>query len=276
MIEVSDVEQDRHEYTCRCGWIDWGHAEPGREDVVSLWEQFPGTTGSNTDSLETDGGTLWRVKHKSEVPPGWKGKLARLAMPSLRAYFVRDFGRKPDAYKGIALAIYMKACEDFEDIQDFAEDLGFGSHSAFSFEDLPSNLLAFYQVVNDLISDKTVKKIRETPRVVVNETVRSLCCAVGKETSVALAKLMEKLGQNTGTNHDWFQPRLFDELLKQLPQPHNTACDQCARGFPSEFQTIHPTSISKKMNRGDVWEYWSAEKEISRTNPYTLPRGLRR
>lgn len=237
MIEVNDVKVGRHDYSCRCGWIDWGHAAVDRADLVAIWQRLPHHA------------THPRVPESAFSPvksPGDKGFLVRYsvfdAMTSLggkflqqipftdRNWFVPD-RYLPEKYKSVALAIYQDGCELFETVQAFGR-----GHSSFSLEDLISNRLAFYQLVD---------KWNEAD-------VRRICGVVPRNESIALALEMAKTNLNRTQNRDWNRPVLF-------PQFYPSCCPSCIgrpADFPPEFSKYAPAKLSPFPGQGDAWMWY--------------------
>ena len=124
-------------YTCNCGWLDLGHANPtsSRANVgaTNLWATILGETGEKSPNA------LW---HR-----------VRLNMKARK--FGLEMGVEPDhavklgltlaEKESVALAIFAQASTDFEAKQNLVPD--FISDSGFSGEDLVSNLAGFYGAV---------------------------------------------------------------------------------------------------------------------------------
>ena len=133
----------RLSYTCRCGWVDWGHALPGA--AASLKRMI--------DMESSDWPGL------SKVPVSYLGHpayildfgLAMGAGPitvSRRRHWVVRKGLDPQQKRRVALGIYLRASHDFEQLQgSFPFSLVTGG-SSYSPEDLVSNLIGFVRAYN--------------------------------------------------------------------------------------------------------------------------------
>lgn len=169
MINRNQVRAGTHEYTCHCGWVDWTHAggwEPGmiRPDIVRLWSQFPHAIRPNQRSnpRPSPGRNGYLVTHISDADPliRFQRRVAESPLTPLtplieflprdlqghglrpRVWFIPSAGLNETRSREIALAIYRIACEDVERGQRIHNWI---SHSSFAFEDLVSNLIAFYR-----------------------------------------------------------------------------------------------------------------------------------
>lgn len=152
MIELDHVTNGRAEYTFKCGWIDWSHAggNPNggdaqtRDDIRLLWDQF------DRAPLRPDGGFV--VSHEPDVD-SYTSRCYPLqrretsegydTVGSRWRYFVRH-SMDRERYKRVAFDIYRRGCMFAERLQQVCL-LNAVSGSAYSFEDLVSNLLAFYR-----------------------------------------------------------------------------------------------------------------------------------
>jgi hypothetical protein len=105
-------------YTCNCGWIDLGHANPaGARSLISEVRAAAAKPG---------GGIVvyGQSAHGISLSHGW--------------YYVRG-GLSPAEQDSVALGIYQRVTEQFESAQGLV-----GSDSSFSQEDLVSNLIGFH------------------------------------------------------------------------------------------------------------------------------------
>lgn len=119
-------------YTCKCGWIDLGHARP--DGASKLWKNVNGEIGPRSAN-----GLWYRLSYSQMM-----GKFGLTAGVS-RDYAVR-LGLSQAEKESIALAIFMDVSIEFERYQTGAKFSWFTS-SGFSAEDLLSNLIGFYRAV---------------------------------------------------------------------------------------------------------------------------------
>lgn len=120
-------------YTCNCGWIDLGHANP--------------TSARNL---------IAEVRAAAAKPGGdivVYSQSARGVPLSHGHYFVRG-GLSPAEQDSVALAIFQRVTMGFETTQGLA----FWSDSSFSQEDLVSNLIGFYAAARDVGIECLIRK----------------------------------------------------------------------------------------------------------------------
>ena len=119
-------------YTCRCGWIDLGHARP--DNAARLWNRI------NTETGEGRMGGLWyRVDFEE--------RMARWGLrDSAKGSFAVRRGLSPQQKEKVALGILLNVSDRFETLQSkFPYSLV--TDSGYSAEDLVSNLVGFYRAV---------------------------------------------------------------------------------------------------------------------------------
>jgi hypothetical protein len=254
MIELSSVQKGGHVYSCKCGWIDTAHADGDRRDV-NVWKQFPGSGGTPKRSPGRRG---WLIEY---IPAKGIISQTRLPLNFSQWWFVRDLAGGKDAFLRVALRLYQLGNEKMEELQGGSLDNI--KHSSFSFEDLPSNTIAWYRGVLGISWEDVVKE----------------CQVLGKDDSVKLAKAIN-VENDLRKNHDWTKALFF-----------NDKCDKCndnASGFqplPGKFQTVTPGNVSltppapKPPSRlscappsADAWPYISPPRPVSVvTIPIPIP-----
>ncbi|MCW5747003.1 MAG: hypothetical protein KIT36_12490 [Alphaproteobacteria bacterium] len=227
-------------YTCNCGWLDMGHANPRKAaayiGAVSLWEQFlnevrqvvnvraMSPAGGFTPTLPMrdltmpDGTPAFLVRYKQDM-----GKIvlgARLTVGEDRSYVVRQ-GLSNAQKKQVALAIFMEVTFAFESFQGWFPE-SWVHHSSFSVEDLVSNLIGFYIAVGETTWDKMIEA----------------CHPIS--TSAALA--IWDRGQE-GVAWDELKNKTFEPVFAKSTVEKPGATDECGgqpRAFPALFKTITP------------------------------------
>jgi hypothetical protein len=134
MASKDEVLKGRLIYTCLCGWIDLGHAQPSGPQW--LWNSISAERG-----MKTWDGKGFRLTY------GQEAKKLGIVLPHRRDYWVaRDLSKSQK--ESVALSIFMEVSLGFEALQDNALiKLFSNSNSGYSVEDLVSNLIAFYRVV---------------------------------------------------------------------------------------------------------------------------------
>lgn len=216
---------DRLIYTCNCGWVDKGHANPTKSSrpfvgAVSLWEQVSGETGQASKTPKENG---FLVTYKQDAGRRVFGQLITSGIT--KEYMVKR-GLTLEQKKSVALAIFMEVSYEFEDYQGW-----FPSDSSFSVEDLVSDLLGFYKAV-DPATDYL-----------------ALCNPVSAEAS---REVWDKWGPVGSHKNKTWMPKFFQ-------------CSDCATPaqFPKELQTITPAKKGTwhrdwtVMDRGGPMADWA-------------------
>ena len=140
MSRFEDIDGGRLIYTCNCGWVDLGHANPVRTKrphigAIALWEQIESENGPRS---EYDHGFL--VTYSQDM------RRWGLGASETGQYFVR-YGLEAGAKRSIALAIFQELSLRFEAMQGRFPFKVFSGPSSFSQEDLVSNLIGFYKAL---------------------------------------------------------------------------------------------------------------------------------
>jgi hypothetical protein len=234
-VTVSAVKAGEHTYSCNCGWIDHAHGSMDRTqpetehrlDVMENWKQFPvtGHTGKRSP-----GGRGWIVNY---VPAVGIVSSNLLPLDFPHRWFVRDLGGNLDAYRGVALRLYQLGNERMEEIQENFDRI---KHSSFSYEDLPSNTIAWYRGVMGL-------KIADVDRE---------CQVVTRAESEALAAAID-VDKIKTKNHDWTKALLFNDKCEPCRKRGQTAS-----GFqllPEVFRKVTPGHVTRTPGVGDAWPY---------------------
>lgn len=228
------------DYSCRCGWIDWSHATWDRRDMVSLWAQLPhARKPGDADERHYE---HFRNPVTKAVEQGLRVSVRHEAYKVTSSWLVpeRSFG----LYEELALAMYQSMCEFDEEGQPW-----FAS-SSFSYEDLISNLLSFYQHIYGLARGDPHDPDGPGPK-----WIREVCVAVDKAESKRVWNNMHS-GANVhktmerNTNRNWQKPVLFNHLCEECKKKgyeKNTGL------FPEKFQRIQPAKLSKFRFEGDAW-----------------------
>ena len=265
MFTRSHVQSGEAEYTTQCGWIDWGHAWPLREDVVNIWAQLPHRRVAGQPALRlrpVADGHGFQVTNVALVDTA----LRRLISPSRRtfSYVVPSLGdpahvtpAQEDFYRGAALWIYKQGCQRAEQLQQVYG----GRHvnvSYFAFEDLVSNLLAFYGYVMGWANGST-EAVREA-----NGKLQIRLRAGGLGTQSLRRQMSLAVWQAMGTTEriwrqltrratNWTQCYLFNDLVPRRFGPPSRQ-----RGWtelPAIFRSIRDVRCVRFIphtSRGDL------------------------
>lgn len=150
MTTYADIERGRVGYTCRAGWIDWGHADGrgagnlinmvaaglhGAGVPANLDVRLNGSPAAVLSYKQTMGGTVPVVGTRVDLPAGPKYWIVRKNLTRSTAV-------------SVALGIFMAASVVFENWQRYA--WGVVTDSGMSAEDLVSNPVGFYRAANGL------------------------------------------------------------------------------------------------------------------------------
>lgn len=133
------------QYSCRCGWIDWGHAggrtdkpSPGLEDFRDVWRKLQNFASQPRGS-------------KGYVCYGTSQTKFGISTGITKCYYVMT-GLSDSELKCAAWGIFKEVQEAFERHQQSQEPF---NQSGFSPEDLTSDLILFLRATNpELTSDK--------------------------------------------------------------------------------------------------------------------------
>lgn len=226
MTERRDLTPDgrgfrRVSYTCRYGFVDWGHASPGRpadpNSLAALHRQL--TTerglGRGTDALDLrlNGRPAFLVTYGMGMGARVLGLKLGL---STMGHWVVQRGLSARQREEVALGMLQLATLQFEAIQE-----KMGLSSGFSAEDLPSNVLGLLSLFRGL-SDREL-------RVMLGE--------VDVESSIAVWDKHLGAGGLGAVKNRTFSPRLF-------------ACDACRHkdtSLPALFANVRPAP------QGNLW-----------------------
>jgi hypothetical protein len=171
-MERNVVENEDLVYTCNCGWVDTGHANPTSRSfgtgAQSLWDQI--TTQNGSSSKAEDG---FKVTYRQSMSGG--GITAGVGGD----FFVaRNLSRGEQ--ESVALGIFLHVSYEFEKLQgSFPYNMvARVAASSFSIEDIVSNVLGFYQVVRgtnwrnecSVVSKKAALQVFDTYKNQINST----------------------------------------------------------------------------------------------------------
>lgn len=186
-------------YTCNCGWLDLGHMDPTSSQpfvgAADLWRQLkdahtathcsyimtasgiaaaPAMSQAMYLPVEDDGtcytpgllemafggisrpffGPGFIVNYTQQVPSrlGYHGR-----------YLVRP-GLTDELKKRIALTIMLKVSFAFEDLQHFADWLGFASGSGYAADDLTANVIGLLIAMGEVTLEQALSRCHEVSK----------------------------------------------------------------------------------------------------------------
>lgn len=220
MSDRDDIEPNtrgwrRLSYTCRCGWVDWGHALPG--SAIALKRQIDNEVGSwpLLDGMDVtlDGQAAYLLAYGQAMGAG------PLRVSTVRHWVVKK-GLSQQEREQVALGIFLNASYGFEKLQGtFPYSLVTGD-SSFSPEDLVSNLIGFYSA------------FRSTPQ----EKMREICREVSVKESYRV--------------WDAHLPDGLSGVRNKTPRPILFPSRECGAGaadtaFPSALENMQPVDMGK-------------------------------
>ena len=212
------------DYTCLCGWVDWGHANAW---TVTPLKRGP-IWGDGYGSLKRGQGVA-----RSLSQPGYLVRARQYQTLGIMEddvwgyYFVQDGLSLPER-ESVALGIWMEISERFEQHQASLPS-SIATKSGFSGEDLVSDLLAFYMAVRG-ISVKTMKRY---------------CRAVPPDESRLIwDRIYVKTGKGIGDfkNHRW--------------EPLDFNLQSCSCGLTMDWPPKELQPLIKPAPKGQWWRDW--------------------
>lgn len=234
-ITRESVKKGEHIYSCKCGWIDRAHASMDeslpesdiRLDVTEIWKQFPAEGRPGKRSPGRRGFVVTYIPAIGIV----SSNLLPFNFP--KVWFVKDMAGSLDAYRSIFLRLYQLGNERMEEIQALFD---FIKHSSFSFEDLPSNTIAWYRGIFGMNY----------------AAVNQACQTVSQADSEALADATN-IDSVLIKNKIWTKALLFNDKCAAC-----RAKGQVTSGFtdlPAEFLRVPPGNVTFTAPVGDAWPY---------------------
>lgn len=207
MTKRSDIDSGRLVYTCNCGWVDTGHANPG--GAKKLWEKILDERHEDDHRLNNHHTLLGRPCFVITYSQGMGNKT--LQVVHAHRYLVRR-GLSVQRKKEVALAIFIDISLGFEGMQANAFWSRF-TDSGFSAEDLTSNLIGFHRAVEGTSLDQAMAP----------------CGQVSREASYKVYDQHLSSGIGAHKVYEFFKPAFFP-------------CEQCPSPgvFPAQFRNLRP------------------------------------
>ncbi len=205
-------------FTANYGWVDTSHAftNTNRTDepyigVESLWNQL-----KNKPSSDQVYEGYYSVNYKQDVITGF----GLISIGIERQYLVKE-GLSLDERKSIALAIFQDVSNAFETFQNVHPI----SESSYSPEDLPSNMLSFYRIVEGISENE----------------IRKLIQPLSSEKSLEVYRSYPGTFTKERYKNRSFKPRYFD-----------TPYTSSSFGIPDKLNTIKPATIKSYKEFGQA------------------------
>lgn len=243
----------RAEYTRKCGWIDWAHATPDRDDLKAIWASLyplPVLPNGRVDTKRitlvrgSDGSLYSYLKVRFSLEMNWKQRAGSRFPKQNYKFFVRwQDGDATAFYKRAALALYLYGCAMVEYHQS-ARILEWKAHSSFAMEDMISNLMAFYQLVEGLPAATVIERAGGWTD--GDESLKM-------STTVFDAMRAKGSAQPKSSWPEWYRAHLFNDVAD---------IDDKRGGWqvlPAYFMSIQPLAWSKDNKPGaDIGYEWDA------------------
>jgi len=137
----SGVKKSDYSFSTNCGWIDWGHANPG------LAKKLIAQVQQASDALKSGGSQLAQPSKTSQMKAARFGVVFSSA--SMQVTLARPLS--DEEVLSVALSMFKSLSIIFEIQQEWTD---WFSGSAFSQEDLPSNLISFYRAARGFNPDQ--------------------------------------------------------------------------------------------------------------------------
>jgi hypothetical protein len=223
------VSAGDHSFSCRCGWIDWGHAGPRTARAIKdrILANIIDDCGSPEYKVIETG-------KASVLPP--MGGLA----------VVRKDLTLQERQRA-ALGIFMSLEEEVEDAQLAIERITLGlTKSGYSLEDLPSDLIGFYvawMTAEGISGDDLKKRVgleREPP-----------CYVLNQRDSLEIFEAFEESGLLHEKNRQW-APLEIPGGCFGVQGEIAEKCGDVDTGWPTEFSGVIPEPEQKLGN----WWWW--------------------
>jgi hypothetical protein len=206
MTKFSDIENGRLAYSCRCGWLDFGHMLPGGAEGLlrSITTESGMRSKKDPDGFKVRYEQSQRLVVPKRIPI--KGRVPFIGGKTLatdsvwRAYWVKA-GLPTEQKKSVALAIFMEVSLGFETMQPgwYYWPL----NSGFSAEDLVSNVIGFYLAINPALD------------------ARKICGVVSQSSSETVWNTYGGVGSHKNKT---FEPLLFPCAECECGKPAQGSC----------------------------------------------------
>ena len=171
---------------------DAGPEDDIRLDVIANWKQFP----TQPNARRSPGGTGWLINYRQ--PVGIMSNVAAFTFPT--GWYIKDLPRGAEAYRGVALRLYQLANDHLEQLQGGPSEPI--RHSSFSYEDLSSNMIAWYRGALGYTRAR----------------VNDICQTISKEQSVELATAIG-IDNILDKNREWGKTLLFSDKCEECTAP---------------------------------------------------------
>jgi hypothetical protein len=231
------VNSGDHSFSCRCGWIDWGHASPSEARTIK-------------DRIRCEpeldlGSPDYKV---IDIPtPLWANIFGLVSIPIYQAGGLAVVGRhlSEQEQKQVALGIFMAVEEQAEDFQLRLEQWSL-TKSGYSLEDLSSDLIGFYVAWE---TDKGISP--DQLRQLVGLERHPPCYVLNIKDSVAVFEAFEKGGFLDEKNREW-KPYQIPSGCDSTEDVIKEKCRGMPTGWPEQYARVMPEPGRKEGK----WWWW--------------------
>lgn len=254
-----EIEKGDFQYSCNCGWLDWGHIDGGYKIAFELLQNVNAVANNTYDLSDTVYGLLQAnnitVQENMWLIKAWMPldllDLFYLGGVAVDAVVPRENLASMNDRTAVALSIFMELEEQFEAFQG-QKWVWF---SRFAEDDLPSDLIGFYIALKDYSG--------EGESDVIEDQVVRMCDVMDADDSIAVFDSTYKgYGLMRGFVNDWtdWKPRLLPVYNSCEMASDCGACSRCpgARLWPSEFSALPSLRIAPQVG-GSWWHYRFAD-----------------
>jgi RHS repeat-associated protein len=241
-----------YQYSCNCGWIDWGHAISGMLKGTSLASQILSRLKGEVDWGLYRNWTGERGIRVTSYDPIWGTQ----PLPGLDRVAVVSEDKLHLYSTYIGGNIFMAQSKDYEAFQSWGTKI-VGGQSDFSEEDLPSNWIGFYMAsrMEQLGGDE--KAYDKALDEIIN-----LCDLKDAEESKDIYKNEYLNGGGFVQGWRYFHPRLI-KTWRSLSKCPNDMCEKPSQ-WPTEFRDLYNNSL-RFGQEGNWWRWTSIYPGLKQT-----------
>jgi len=228
------VEKEDYSFSTNCGWIDWGHANPGFAKKLIASVQAASDALAPGATPAADAGTT--------TSPAMQASKAGVVFSSASMTVKLARTLTPDEVIAVSLSLFKNISIIFE-VQQIWTD--WASGSAFSQEDLPSNLISFYRAAKGYSQGD----------------IKGFCASQGKDASL----------QEFDARHDFKKNKTFDPIGATGPWPAElSSIDEKVGG---SLYTVQSSTVGGPANRSAICPMYRVVGTIGDTDLFIISVG---
>ncbi|HEV2274145.1 MAG TPA: DUF4157 domain-containing protein [Acidobacteriaceae bacterium] len=228
------VENDDYSFSANCGWIDWGHANPGfAKRLIDAVQQA-------SDALKA--GAAATPGAGSFSSPTMQASKAGVIFSSASMQIKLARALSPDEVLAVSLSLFKNISVVFEIQQEWTD---WFSGSAFSQEDLPSNMISFYRAAKGFTQDQ----------------IKKFCGAQDRTASLS----------EFDARHDFQKNKTFTPVGATGAWPADLSSIDENKG--STLYTVQSANVGGPVNRTYVCPLYRIEGTIDATDLFIISVG---